>query len=68
MDKEHINIQVSMVPDYWKAQIEIPDVQREDTAWSLEQKQMLILIVFTIITIYQSSMCEKTKRTLIFGG
>lgn len=42
MEREKQNIQVGMIPDYFKSQIKIPDVQREDTAWTLEQKQMLI--------------------------
>ena len=42
MEKEKQNIQVGMIPDYFKTQIKIPDVQREDTAWTLEQKQLLI--------------------------
>jgi hypothetical protein len=42
MEKEKQNIQVGMIPDYWTATIKIPDVQREDTAWTLEQQQMLI--------------------------
>jgi hypothetical protein len=42
MEKEKQNIQVGMISDYFKSQIKIPDIQREDTAWSLEQKQMLI--------------------------
>ena len=46
MEKEKQNIQVGMVPDYFNSQIKIPDVQREDTAWSLEQKQLLIDSVY----------------------
>jgi 5-methylcytosine-specific restriction endonuclease McrA len=42
MQKEKQNIMVGMVQDYWKSQIKIPDVQREDTAWTVEQKQLLI--------------------------
>lgn len=42
MEKEKQNIQVGMIPDYWTTSIKIPDVQREDTAWTLEQQQMLI--------------------------
>lgn len=42
MEKEKQNIQVGMVQHYFKSQIKIPDVQREDTAWTLEQKQLLI--------------------------
>lgn len=42
MEREKQNIQVGMIPDYFKSQIKIPDVQREDTAWTLDQKQMLI--------------------------
>ncbi len=42
MEKEKQNIQVGMVLHYFKSQIKIPDVQREDTAWTLEQKQLLI--------------------------
>lgn len=42
MIKETHHIMVSMIPDYFKTQIKIPDVQREDTAWTLEQKQLLI--------------------------
>ncbi|WP_192811643.1 DUF262 domain-containing protein, partial [Pontibacter sp. BAB1700] len=37
-----MNIQVSMIPDYFNSYIKIPDIQREDTAWTLDQKQMLI--------------------------
>ncbi len=42
MEKENQNIQVGIVLHYFKSQIRIPDVQREDTAWTLEQKQLLI--------------------------
>lgn len=42
MDKRSVSIQVSMLPDYWDSQIVIPDVQREDTAWTREQQQLLI--------------------------
>ena len=42
MRRDIMGIQVSMIPDYFSTYIKIPDIQREDTAWSLEQKQMLI--------------------------
>lgn len=46
MQRRPLNIQVSMVPDYYKTQIKVPDIQREDTAWSLEQKQLFMDSIF----------------------
>lgn len=42
MKRDSFAIQVSMIPDYFGEIIQIPEIQREDTVWSLEQKQLLI--------------------------
>lgn len=42
MTKKPMSLVVAMLPDYWKSNIRIPDVQREDTAWSEEQKALLL--------------------------
>ena len=42
MERNSTSILVGMVKHYFESQIKIPDVQREDTAWTLGQKQLLI--------------------------
>lgn len=42
MNKVNTGLLVSFVPDYWGKKIKIPDIQREDTAWSQEQKALLL--------------------------
>lgn len=43
MEKDRQNIRVGDIPMYFEdKQIRVPDVQREDTVWTEDQKQMLI--------------------------